>query len=87
MPLARGNVEMEPAQPAHEEVRLHGVRDAAPAPIDREVLRGWLGNDEAAIRALLVEFLGNARQMVSEIDAIYFMVSSVFGFSMSKSSP
>ncbi len=41
-----------------------------PAPaVDRPMLRSWLGNDEATVRSVLVEFLHNARENVRDIKA------------------
>ena len=45
-----------------------GAVSAAPA-IDRAALRSWFGGDEAAIRALLEEFVTTARAGVREADA------------------
>jgi len=41
-----------------------------PTPVvDRAMLRSWLGNDEATVRSVLVEFLHSAGETVQDIKA------------------
>jgi len=37
--------------------------------VDRGLLRNWLGDDEAAVRSLLAEFLANARDNARDVEA------------------
>jgi signal transduction histidine kinase/DNA-binding response OmpR family regulator len=42
--------------------------EPTPPAVDRAMLRSWLGNDEAMLRSVLIEFLANARENAQEIE-------------------
>ena len=50
-------------------IALTPAVDSPTGVVDRPMLRSWLGDDEATLRSLLMEFLNTARQNEREIEA------------------